>query len=311
MALSRGQSNSSISCSYQKHPACWVFSHHTGPHMPFIARPGCTPFWSWHQLSDFISEILPKVQCVSISFCLHWPGGADILIQRPSLPQRLDLHPHGANQQSVFHRFKGERSLELAGEQIGGRGAGCKQGPGEGCWENQAGVWARAVGSWATYWSSGKQGLLWMLELRLFSPSLFYTLSCMSVSLALEVLNIDRRGVRLGESPAPERGLLHPPCCQMILFLLLSREMMCVLYLPRNTSKFPLASKRGKREWWQAFSTYFNWQSHIIKFWLERAWRNKQKISKVVHIPPPTIIRMVFESMMTSDILLMKHTDWW
>jgi len=50
-----------------------------------------------------------------------------------------------------------------------------------------------------------------MLQLRLFSPSLFYILSCMSVSLALEVLNIDRRGVRLGESPAPERGRITSP----------------------------------------------------------------------------------------------------
>lgn len=89
-----------------------------------------------------------------------------------------------------------------------------------------------------------------MLELRLLSPSLFYTLSCMSVSLALEMLNIDRRGVRLGERALrlKEAGLLHPPCCQVILFLLISREMLCVLYLPRSTSKFPLASKRGKRE---------------------------------------------------------------
>ena len=256
--------------------------------MPFVARPGCALFWSWHQLSDFISEILPKVQCVSISFCLHWPVGADILTQKPSLPQRLDLHPHGANQESVFHRFKGEGRCRFSRRAVRWARSRQQQGPGEGCWESQASVWALAVGSWATYWSSGEQGLLWMLELRLLSPSLFYTLSCMLVSLALEMLNVDRRGVRLGERALrlKEAGLLHPPCCQVILFLLISREMLCVLYLPRSTSKFPQASKRGKREWWQAFSTYFNWQSHIIKFWLERAWRNKQKVSKVVLICP-------------------------
>lgn len=143
MAPSRGLSNSSISCSHQKHPACWVSSHHTGPHMPSIARP---------------SEVGTSSQTSSLKSCPRCNVSAshsnytdlEVLTSSPKGPHcHRDLT--GTHTEPTSNQYstdsRGKEVLGLAGEQIGGRGAGSKQGPGEGCWESQAGVWARAVGS--------------------------------------------------------------------------------------------------------------------------------------------------------------------
>lgn len=236
----------------------------TGPHMPFVARPGCALFWSWHQLSNFISEIMPGVQCISISFHLHWPGGASSLTQRPSLLQGPDLNQHGVNRESAVHRFKGEGRLRFSRRAASWARSRQKAGTRS----EMPGEPGKCLGS--SGWRLSHSLQLWWARLTLDSraetvyPFSILYLSRMSVSLDLKVLSIDRRGVRLGEGVLRLKGaaLLHPPCCQVILFLLINREMMGMLYLPRNTSKFPTASTRGEREWWQAFSTYFNWQSH-------------------------------------------------